>query len=198
MAIVLTALLAAAPLSSPFLQAALVPTFSAGGNQYPNVGSINVPITVVSDFTTLQGVQFSLQWTPGVLQYVGTGNYNSTLTTAGPFLWSADNVASGLLGFVWADNTVSGQTLSDGAPIFTVQFNVIGGIGTSSPISFVGKPPGPTAMGASDIDFNDLAINGVDGLVTVVPEPINWALGLFACVFVGSATVRWASNRKMA
>src|ERR1019366_852967 len=69
MAIVLTALLAAAPLSSPFLQAALMPTFSAGGNQYPNVGSINVPITVVSDFTSLQGVQFSLQWTPGVLQY---------------------------------------------------------------------------------------------------------------------------------
>jgi hypothetical protein len=46
---------------------------------------------------------------------------------------------------------------------------------------------------------SEVTPNTTNGLVTVtaVPEPINWALGLFACVFIGGATVRWVSNRKL-
>lgn len=188
--LVLTALLAAAPLSSPFLQAAII--FSAGTEFVGPGGSVNVPISV-SGFTSLQDAQFSLQWTSGVLQYVGTGNYNSTLTGVGLFGWNVVDAASGHLGFFWNDSTTAGQMLADGTTIFTVQLNAIGGIGTSSLISFVDSPTERSAT----VGFTDVTISTQDGQVTVVPEPINWALGLFACVFVGGATVRWISNRRM-
>jgi hypothetical protein len=46
-------------------------------------------------------------------------------------------------------------------------------------------------------DFTSTQPTFQDGTITIIPEPINWALGLFACVFVGSATVRWVTDRRM-
>lgn len=180
--LVLTMLLAAAPSSSPFLQAGLLPTFTAGNETVGLGGSVSVPITVM-DFANVAGIQFSLTWDTAVLtlQPTPVGGLISDLS-GGIF----GNPRAGTLTWVWAD--YSGVTVADSTAIFSVQFTASDILGASSSVSFRDDPTKRLAAlvdGTSGVPFT------FDGSVTVVPEPINWALGLFACVFIGTATVRW-------
>jgi hypothetical protein len=207
--VLVRAVLGAALLSSPLLQAAVVPTFTAGTVSVGPGGTVDVPI-IVSGFTSpdgsggLQSVQFNLQWNSGVLQYVGTGNYNPTLTAYDPVTKQYvglgatcfDSPSAGLLSFLFYDHTGNGQTLADGSTMFTVQFTATGGIGASTHIDFVDTINIPREV--TDYNYNSIAFSMLSGQVSVVPEPINWALGMFACVFIGGAGVRWVSSRRAA
>jgi len=193
--LVLTGVLAASVCLSPSLHAGII-AFTAGNETVDPGGYVYVPITV-SDFANVLGASFSLSWSSGVLNYVGTGNYNSQLAAVGlaPGSFNLDP-ASGNLGFAWSDSSSSGQTLGDGTTIFTVEFQAVGAGGTSSPISF-GDTPTLRDVFLGPLPGTEGIPGTTNGLVTVVPEPVNWALGLFACVFIGSATVRWISNRRI-
>lgn len=188
--LVLAGVLVASVCHSPSLHAAII-TFAAGDVPIGPGGVVNVPITV-SGFSDVIGAGFSLSWTSGVLQYVGTGNYNSTLAAAG-LNASCFSFVNGNVGFTWTDTLAPGQTLTDGTTIFILQFTAVGG--PSSPVTFVDNP---TLREALFYNGDDLTPGHgfftVDGQVTVVPEPVNLALGLFACVFIGGAMVRWVSN----
>jgi len=189
--LVLVGVVAASVCLSPSLHAGII-AFTAGNETVGPGGTVNVPITV-SSFSDVIGAGFSLSWNSGVLQYVGTGNYNSTLAAAG-LSGTCFSFVNGNLGFSWTDTLAPGQTLADGTTIFTVQFTAIGG--PSSPVNFADTP---TSRDVLFFGGSEVTPNTTNGLVTVtaVPEPINWALGLFACVFIGGATVRWVSNRKL-
>jgi hypothetical protein len=195
LALVLTAALVAPICLSPSLHAAVAPTFTASQQTVGPGGTVYVQITA-SGFTDLLGAGFSLSWNSGVLQYVGSV-LNSQLAAAGTYIF---NASGGNLGFLWSDDTSppgSGTTLSSGGTVFTMQFTAIGGIGTSSTITFGDSP---TERDVLFFDYTEISgpdVPTINGGVTVVPEPVNWALGLFACVFIGGATVRWASSRRM-
>jgi hypothetical protein len=172
----------------PRLHAGII-TFTAGGNESViSGGSVIVPITV-TDFTGWSSAQFSLSWDAGVLQCVATANYNSQLFSSGTFTFSTNNT-TGRLGFLW-DSGSTQTLLNNPNTIFTVQFTAIGAVGTQTALSFVNDP---TRILVSDgtTDFTPNVVPG--GPITVVPEPINWALGLFACLFIGTGTVRWISR----
>lgn len=135
--LVLTAVLAASVQLSPTLHAGII-AFTAGNEAVGPGGIVDVPITV-SSFANVLGAQFSLSWSSGVLNYVGTGNYNSQLAAVGLGAGSF-SLVGGNLGFTWFDNSSSGQTLSDGTTLFTVEFQAVGAIGSSSPITFGDTP----------------------------------------------------------
>jgi hypothetical protein len=199
--VMLTALLAA-DVFLPSLHAALTPSFTAGnGPSYLTAASgssVSVPITVIN-FANLAGAQFTLTWDTGVLALqlaIVNGEPTPVVGGLDPALSSGSAFGNPSAGtFTWLWSNQAGATVADGNPIFSVQFTAIGAAGTSSFVNF-GDSPTPRDVTFLPL-FNEATPDTVNGGVTVVPEPINWALGLFACVFIGSATVRWVSGRRM-
>jgi hypothetical protein len=187
---VLTALLTGAPLFSPFLHAATtpLPTLIAGNATVLPGGTVSVPITVTG-FTDVTGIQFSLTWNSGLLtllQPTPTG----LLATTGFSLFGTDT--PGTLTCAWID--LSGLTEPDNTTILSVQFTASATLGQTA----LTWGSDPTKLLVSNTDNNGVppTVNG--SVIVAVPEPVNWALGLFACVFIGTGTVRWVSNRRMA
>jgi hypothetical protein len=204
----LTGVLVATVCGSPSSHAAVSPiTFSAGTETVSPFGNgyVSVPITVSSTLTGNDvywlNTSFNLTWNSSVLVLQSTSPLSVSLngsplslTLNGNF----GNPSAGQLNFTWSDlvNFVGAQ-VPNGSTLFTVNFKAVGAWGSSTAISF-GSVAQINLTDSTGQDFTQVTPAFVNGGVTVVPEPINWALGLFACAFIGSSTVRWASNRKMA
>lgn len=188
--LVLTGGLAASSSLPPSLHAAVypTPTFTAGTETVVSGSSVSVPITVTG-FSSLAGAQFTLTWDTGVLtlQPTPVGGLNPALSIGSAF----GTPSAGTLTWLWYNQ--AGATVAGGTAVFSVQFTATGAAGTSSAIMFGDTP---TLRGVSFADLSEGTPITYDGRITVVPEPVNWALGLFACVFIGSATVRWISRRQ--
>jgi len=103
------------------------------GNETVSVsGSIAVPVTV-KNFTGINGVQFSMQWNPAILQF------NSISDQGIPSMnFNTDQAASGILSFVAYNSTP--QTLSECAVFFKLNFTALGSSGSSSSITFTDTP----------------------------------------------------------
>lgn len=116
----------------------------------------------VGAFTQVTSAQFTLQWDPIVLQYVGTGGYGLGGLGAGNFGTTLTN--SGRLTFSWDDPNGSGVTVADDTVIFTVSYVVAGSAGSSSPLRLVDQPTAREVV----VDFSVAIFNSVDGQVQVV------------------------------
>ena len=187
--LVLTALLAGAPLCSPFLHAATtpLPTFIAGNATVGPGGNVTVPITVTG-FAGVAGIQFSLTWNSGLLTLQPTAATGLLATTGfSNFRTSTPGTLSG----VWF--TSGSLTEPDNTVILDVQFTASATPGETA-LTW-GNVPTPLEAANTDNSGVPPTVNG--SVIVAVPEPVNWALGLFACVFIGGATVRWASSRRM-
>jgi hypothetical protein len=177
----------------PQSHAALTLTAGSGNDIVSPGGTLIIPITVTG-FTDLRGVSFTLTWTSGVLSYQSHTAANGLLGGIPSF---GGTPSSGTLAFAWVGGSAgagNGVTLNDNTALFSVTFTGGSTLGPTA-INFSSSP---TVIQAIAADGSVVPVNTVSDQVTVVPEPINWALGLFACGFVGSATVRWVSSRKMA
>jgi hypothetical protein len=176
----LTRMVGGIALLTTSLHAALI--FTAGSGKVTPGGLITVPIVASGSSPDWVSAQFTLVWDSGVLtidSFVLGGLLPSAAfaKTTGVFSWF-DNV-----------NDPPGVAVSDPYTMLSVTFKAA----TDAPlgpytISFstpeVGFAAGP------ETPFT------VNGSIEVVPEPVNWALGLFACVFTGAATVRWISVKR--
>ena len=121
-----------------------VVTISTGGAVVASGNSANVSVKVTG-FTQATSAQFTLQWDPTVLQFLGLGNYGlpgladgnfgTTLTESGISL-----TGNGTLTFSWEDPSGLGATLTDDSVIFTIQFKAIGARGTSSAVALRDQP----------------------------------------------------------
>jgi len=92
-------------------------------------GSVSLNI-VVTNFTGVTGIQFSMDWDPALLSYVG-------ITTGGLPLFGSGNIgltytSAGKLGIAWDDIYGLGVTLPDGTNLFTINFVARGVPGTSA------------------------------------------------------------------
>ena len=95
--------------------------------------NVCLPLTV-SDFTNITSFGGSINWDASVLQFTEVTNFGiSTLTT------SDFNTGTSDLTFLWM-NPVNGETLLDGAVLFEVCFDIIGGQGSSSTVSVSNNP----------------------------------------------------------
>ncbi len=187
--LVLTALLTGAPLFSPFLHAATtpLPTLIAGNATVLPGGTVSVPITVTG-FAGVTGIQFSLTWNSGLLT-LQLPTPTGLLATTGFSLFNTST--PGTLTGAWID--VSGLTEPDNTVILDVQFTASATLGQTA----LTWGSDPTQLIVSNTNTSGLppTVNG--SVIVAVPEPVNWALGLFVCVLIGGATVRWASSRRM-
>jgi len=191
--LVLTRVLVASVCLSPSLHAGIIFTADTGSGTVGLGGTVSVPITVTvtSDLSSKKWTDagFVLTWNPSVLVLQPT----TPLTSGSPLPLDLDlltgNFSSpnaGELDFAWFGSTA----VPNSSTIFTVNFQVVGNWGDSTSLS---------GTDLSQIFFSDLTSaqpTFQNGALTVVPEPVNWALGLFACLFIGSATVRRISRRQ--
>ena len=184
---ILTGALVAFVCLVPSLQAGII--FTAGNETVGPGGSGSVPITVSSTLTSEGWLNagFRLAWNQNVLTLqppVIVAGSALPLSAAGNF----DSSTPGTLVFTWYSGT--GVQVPDGSTLCTLDFTAVGGSGSSTSVSFTS---------VDQILFSDFTFTsptGADGRLTVVPEPINRALGLFACLFLGTATVRWIYRRR--
>lgn len=175
-------------LVAPSLRGAVM--FTAGTESVASGGDVSVPISV-SGFTAVSAFQFTLSWDPGVLTLNPT-----TPVTVSAFLAGGTSTTgtpeAGKLTFIWDTGTQA--TIADDNTIFSVEFSALGGVGTSTDLSFIDIP---TARLVTFVDTSEETPVTFDGSISVVPEPVNYALGLFAGILSGTAGVRWLNRRRM-
>jgi Cohesin domain len=169
------------------LRAGIV-TFTAGDVNGAPGATLDVPVTVQS-FDNLIGVQFTLTWDASQLTSPSIVGVNSALSSGASYYLPAPGTAE----FTWFN--AAGVTLSDNTVMFSLQITAPTTPGTTS-VSFITDPN--TTYVPAEVTFYDGTTgnpsNGgmavVSGSVDPAPEPVNYALVLFACLFLGSAAFR--------
>jgi hypothetical protein len=182
--------------SIPGLQTAhgAVITFTAGDASAPPSSPVIVPISV-TDFTDVLLFQFTIQWNPNVVQFSSIANLaNLPGFAVGNF--GTGNTGSGQLTVSWDDGDLSGEDLANGSRLFDINFTIIGLVGSSTSVQFTDDPT-PRLVGINVGGIPTPATFAQDdGSVTVVPEPVNAALGLFGAFLAGTLIVRRIFGRR--
>ncbi len=131
----------------------------------------------VKGFDNVIGMQYSLGWDTGDLQYVGVDNFNLPNLQASNF-GPAQPATAGNLNLSWIDNTLNGATLPDGSVIYRVKFKVLSSGAT--PINFLQGPVIPEFVVDPDITLDAFSLIGGQ-ISTMGANPLEVTE---ACVFV--------------
>lgn len=133
----------------------------------------NIKVNIsASGFEDIVSLQFTIRYDSSVINALGVGDYGL------PYL-SSTNVAhapqqqEGIIGFAWFDESLLGQTLSDGDVIFSITFKVVGEPGTSTDLIFGGEP---VLIEVTDVDGLIVEPTFNDGSVMVLINSANEAL----------------------
>lgn len=118
---------------------------------------------LVEDFEMITGVQFSLNWDPNVLEFVGVDNFGLPgMSTEGNFgTLEADQ---GKLRFIWYQQEVTGVTLPDMSAIFSLWFKVTGTPNSKTEVMISDQPIVIEVVGVSGM----LPYDVENGTVTVM------------------------------
>ncbi len=155
-----------------------------------NSGTIvTLPVTV-SNFDSIVGTQFVIQWDPQVLSFLSVLGYNLAGMTSDDF--GLNQTGDGIIRFAWeAPSLSSGVTVANGTAIFLVKFSVTGQVNQGTSLMFTENPPtifevvqvGHPPFGMSGCSINNgyvavgftLSTNWIDDAntlpVTVSPNP---------------------------
>ncbi|NND33584.1 MAG: T9SS type B sorting domain-containing protein [Saprospiraceae bacterium] len=96
----------------------------------------------VRDFTDIVGMQFSIQWDPNILSFSSLDNITSGIRDfdAGALNTDAKWTNDGNIIVSWFDTGANPNTLPDGSIIFTINFNIVGGAGSTTTVTIVDEP----------------------------------------------------------
>ncbi len=100
-------------------------------------GTVDVPIRV-SSFQAIAGAQFSVNWDPAQLSFLGVENLALGATLSGNF--NVASVAQGKLGYIIADLSLQGFNLEDASSLFSIRFNVLMPDNTAATLRFSSDP----------------------------------------------------------
>lgn len=92
----------------------------------------------VTNFNSIVGVSFTMNWDSTVLKFRAVDDFLFT-EEENPRLdnfFGRNNAARGMLSFAWVDASLQGYDLEDSTTIFTVLFDVIGGAGSTTELTF--------------------------------------------------------------
>jgi subtilisin-like proprotein convertase family protein len=127
---------------------------------------------IVENFTDLKGLQFTLTWDASVLAYNNVAENNLPPTSG------FGEVAPDVLTFSWFDMEDTGKSFPDGFVIFSLSFEVLTGVGTTSPMNFVNAPtPIEASLNGTVPPFeipirtNNATVNVIDNLPPDAPAP---------------------------
>jgi gliding motility-associated-like protein len=97
--------------------------------------TLSYPIVVGSDFDRVVSAQFSIQWNPSVLRYIGHLPVDLNQIAVGE-----TSAAQGALRFSWFDVGGQGITLAPGSQLVRFRFRAEGQPGDSTPVVFTNEP----------------------------------------------------------
>lgn len=139
---------------------------------------IDIPV-LVTDFNAMAGIQFSLGFDPTVLQY-NSGTINIPM-----FLGNITPIGTNALAISWStDNGLLGTTVPNGSTFFTLNFTVVGPLGTQSPLTvqaipvsievtdIAGQNAGTVGNIMVNINNGNVVVGGVQG----IPTMSEWGL----------------------
>jgi hypothetical protein len=116
----------------------------------------------VSSFSDIIGTQFSVAWDSTVLQFIGLQDFAMDITEQDNF--GTNNASSGVIGFFWFDEAVSGVSLDDSTTLFSIKFEVTGNPSDSTFISFTDQP---TQIEISDTSLQAIEANFIEGKILI-------------------------------
>jgi hypothetical protein len=163
--------------------------FTAGSGEVNPGGLVTIPITVSSTINDPWiSLDLALQWNSSVFTFNSAGAVSPFTTGSAIF----NSGTLGALSLSWANG--SGSTVADPATIFTLTLSTAGD-----------APLGPETISFSSLpkvgflNSGEKTADGTyPGTITVVPEPVNYALAGLACVFLGAKTISWFSRKRVA
>ncbi len=180
--------MAVGTLLAPSGKAAL--TFSASQAIVAPGDPVNVAISV-QGFNGVLAMQGSIAWDTSLLTYVSVDNFASGLSGLNEtsFGFRDDHLT-----YSWNDSEDMGVSIPDETVLFTIQLAA----GSSPGSTMITFDDSPLTSWAADQDLNKtyFAVDALPGSVTVVPEPVSSALGIFGGLAVCVQVVRWLSRAK--
>lgn len=126
--------------------------------------TILVPVRVLN-FDHIAGVQGTIGFDPGVVNYIDVEQYGVPGMTGANF--GETMVNSGVLTYSWNSLTTSGESLPDSSILFAIKYQVIGPGGSSTDISFLNAPT-PVEIVDSTLTILNPFLSG--GHVEVLPD----------------------------
>jgi hypothetical protein len=115
---------------------------------------VRVPVRV-SDFESISGFQFGVQWDPAVLKYKGAEK--AAAMSAADL--GTDHTESGHLNVAWFHPIGLWTTLSDGTAIMELIFETIGTPGSTSTVGVFDSPTTPVEIIQDDLSTASTIIN---------------------------------------
>ncbi|MDB4691760.1 cohesin domain-containing protein, partial [Verrucomicrobia bacterium] len=109
-----------------------------------DAATVTVPVKV-SDFANVGAMQFTISWDPAVLTYSSLGDFDHSTLSTELFFFGANNfntdfVGAGNLAVLYEQILSADASIADDETIFSITFNVIGGDGSSTAVSFTDVP----------------------------------------------------------
>ncbi len=149
--------------------------------------TVDVDIKVAS-FTNVSGMQFTLRWDPGILEFMHVDSLNFGLD----YLVYADNfgiteVNNGILTFFWLDESFQGTEVIDGTTIFSFKAKVKGTPGSTTKLEFSNTPTAIELSNPSEMPLDveprtgiisvfgvsSVSENQLDKRITITPNPFK-------------------------
>ncbi|MDH3651178.1 MAG: cohesin domain-containing protein, partial [Saprospiraceae bacterium] len=127
-------------------------------------GSVSVDFSV-DDFTNVVGMQFSINWDPTVLQFNSLTNISTAIRDfdSGAFNTDSKFTDDGIIILTWFDNSAEPNTVPNGTIIFTVNFDIVGGPGSSTIVDITDDP---RKIEVIDNNENNVGLTASGGLFT--------------------------------
>lgn len=105
-----------------------------------NAGTNVIMPVKVTNFDSIVGAQFVIQWDTQVLSFIAAFAYNLPNMTTDDF--GLGETQNGILRFAWESSSVSnGTTVPDSTNIFFLKFTVTGQVNQGSALTFTEIPP---------------------------------------------------------
>ncbi|MFZ4399677.1 MAG: PKD domain-containing protein [Bacteroidales bacterium] len=126
-----------------------------------NGGQIIVPLKV-KDFINILSIQGTISFDQSVAEFVSVQQFGLNGMDNNSFGITMTSI--GKLTFSWYDISLLGQTLPDSTVIFSIKFNLIGGQGSQTSISFSNNPLNFESINSN---LNNISANLINGNIYV-------------------------------
>ena len=162
-------------------------------------GNFSIDVTALN-FSTIAGVQFTINWDATLYQYTSVSNFNLPIGVA-VSNFGVDSVGVGSITFAWTSSDVNGVSIIDGDTLFSLNFSLLSD--ASSSINFGDVPTIRVAFDGGA--FDEIPMMTFDGQVSVVdnvpptivcpsPAPVDAPQGLLFAMVNGLAPTTLTDN----
>ena len=140
-------------------------------NETASIGSQNTMVLTTKDFTNVIGIQFSINFDPSVLEYV---SHTTSNPVAIGYEFGTNNTASGQIAGLWIDPALTGLSVSDNIELMRITFKIIGGVGTTTPVTISDTPTPFVALDGGLAYATTTFVNGSVTVASVLPIDLQF------------------------